>query len=142
MKILIEETFHRYKVLWKVFVLQLHYILVALQKFRPNPNKKLDKIIFKDKLLHWNEVESLRPFVTSKSPDRMDLVIFSEIPKLVKIFERKLKIWDSFKIEIITENSTINPPIVKIKLIELLIDSPSISPKFEREIVGEFVFKF
>lgn len=57
-------------------------------------------------------------------------------------FRVKLKTGDSkpavksmilllFKMEIITENNTINPPIKKIVLIALIIEADKTSPKFD-----------
>ena len=102
----------------------------------PNPRIKLDKIIFCARDFTCNELESFNPLVTSKNPDKMAFTTFSGIPKFMKKFAMKWKICDSLQMEIITENSTINPPIVNIKLIEFLMDSPKISPRLEKEMLG------
>lgn len=64
-------------------------------------------------------LESFKPFVSSKIPANIGFPV--KIPSVLNI-------------EIITEKSTIKPPIVSIKLIDDFILSPSISPKLEKEI--------
>ena len=60
----------------------------------------------------------LIPFVISKNPVKTEEIIFEGIPKkwqtgVVKM-QTNLVIPLTFKIEIITENNTTNPPIIRI----------------------------
>ena len=78
------------------------------------------------------------PFVSSKIPEIKPKQNSFGICKTLKIgsiiSESKNKTLLFFKIEIITEKSTINPPINKIVLIELVILFPIIPPKFDNDI--------
>ena len=80
------------------------------------------------------------PFVSSNIPVKIPFEQLSGIPKKLVIGEikpeAKFNILLAFKIDIITENRTIKPPIKKIVLTALIIDEAKISPKFVAEING------
>ncbi len=79
-----------------------------------------------------------RPFVTSIKP----VIIVADkklgIPKILKIFAVIWIILLVCNIEIMIEDSTTNPPITKIVLIEVVILLEMISPRFE---IDKFVSK-
>lgn len=99
----------------------------------PNPRTKEQRInlnfILSDARLHINEI----PFVTSMKP----VIILAENPfGIPKNSLRKLEIiyiiWLEFKMEIIIEKSTTNPPIISIVLIEDKMLFCRISPKLSK----------
>ena len=77
------------------------------------------------------------PFVNSITPVNNADEISWGILKIDKKLEIRLIIPDVFRIDIITENSTIKPPIERIFDIEDFIALPKISPKFEN-LIGIF----
>ena len=104
----------------------------------PKPKIKAQIIILifilKKLLKHIYEI----PFVTSIKPVNNDIVKESEIPKILKKFENKIKTLLLLSIEIIIENKTTKPPIVKIVFIADNILLDKISPKLlnDRELLS------
>lgn len=105
----------------------------------PIPSKKEVRIIFIEMaFIGILEIKEI-PFVISKIPVSKGATKFEGIPKIfkqgeivnVRIFSNLL----ALKIEIITENITTNPPIIRIVDVAFEIEFAITSPKLERLIV-------
>ncbi len=103
----------------------------------PRPSKKLVKIIINEIFFNFIEVIKLIPFVISKTPVTNEVIIWVGILNLVHIgVEIKFNILINlleFKIEIITEKSITNPPIIKTVFIDDFMLLESISPRFAKD---------
>ena len=103
----------------------------------PIQSKKAVKIIFIEIFLH--EILEIRfiPFVISKNPLSKGLTKDVSILKNVnigdKIIETFARMPLDFKIEIMLEKITTNPPIRSMVEIEVVILSAKTSPKLEKE---------
>ena len=101
----------------------------------PRPRRKAVIIMFTEIFFKGIFEIILIPFVISKIPVNKELEIsFGTLRKLQigsKVKEIISVMWEVFNIEIITEKSTINPPIISI--VEMAEDmlSPNCSPKLE-----------
>ena len=106
----------------------------SITEIPPSPKRNAVKIMFIDICFIFIEAIWLIPFVISKNPVKSALEILGEISnKLLigsNITEITFVIPDVFKIDTITENKTINPPIIRIVEVEDFMLSPKISPKF------------
>lgn len=84
----------------------------------PNPNKIAVTIILKEIFFNFIIEIILIPFVISNKPVKIDAIKLDGIPKKLKMGSNKMQtkfvIPLIFKIEITTENSTTNPPIIRI----------------------------
>ena len=110
----------------------------------PIPSRKEASIIFIDMFFIWILDIRERPFVISKIPiingsikeAGICIVLNNGISSMFIIYIT----WLSFNIEIITENITIKPPIIKIVDVALEIEFAINSPKFTKEAVLEDEF--
>lgn len=107
----------------------------SITEIPPNPSKNAHKIIFIEMFLQATLQTSDIPFVSSIIPEIIELAKEISTLKILRIgcnrSESACNILLLFKIEIITENITTNPPIIIIVLLESIIAFESISPKFE-----------
>ena len=105
----------------------------------PKPNKNEQIIIFVD--MHLLGIEAIEqiPFVSSNIPVITPSEKLFDMPNTFnngdKVFPNISKILLLFKIDIITEKRTINPPIRNIVFIAFIIEEANISPKFEIDTV-------
>lgn len=103
----------------------------------PKPSKKAQSIILWDINLLFTFAANLTPFVNSIIPVIKPFANLGSILIHLKMVSTKLhktlKMWLFFKIERITEKSTIKPPISKVVEIAELMLFPRISPRFEKE---------
>ena len=105
----------------------------------PKPKKKADNIIFKEIFFTCILDIKLIPFVISR------MLVIIELQKLVgKLKKSKIgvnsiairfNILLEFRIDIITENKTTNPPIIITVEVEFVILFPKTSPILERVTV-------
>ena len=102
----------------------------------PKPNKKAEIIIFTEIALLDIAETNETPLVSSKSPDKIPLIYMEESPKIFPIGSKiRLHISNTllvFKIEIITEKITTNPPIITIVFTDSKIELARTSPKLEK----------
>ena len=103
----------------------------------PKPSKKATKIILIESFLEAILEIVLIPFVISKNPVRMPWTKLESTWNNWKIGEIKtvklFKIPLAFKMEIILEKITTNPPIKRIVEILFVILSAKTSPKLEKD---------
>lgn len=91
--------------------------------------------------MHLLEIEEIAqtPFVSSINPIMIPSENLSDIPNVFKngdiASDNPSKILLLFRIDIITEKRTINPPIRKIVLIALFIEFDKTSPRLDIETV-------
>ena len=100
----------------------------------PKPNKKDVIIIDKIEKLGYIFVAWLIPLVISNKPFKIDLVASGGILNIANRLENIFNILVVSKVDIMIEKRIIYPPIVNIDWIEILIEFPRISPKFETVI--------
>ena len=116
----------------------------------PKPNKNAQIIILVDMHLFGIEAIEQIPFVSSSIPVIVPSEKLFDMPNTFKngdkVFPNISKILLLFKIDIITEKRTINPPIKKIEFIAEIILVDSISPSELKVIllliVSVFLFSF
>ena len=110
----------------------------------PIPRKKEVSITFVKTVFNFTKDTRDIPFVISIIPVVNGIAkssgICSILNKGKKITEMIFKKLLCLKIDIITENITTKPQIIKIVEIELVILFPKISPKLENEILLFFCF--
>ena len=125
----------------KYFLIDKPNLLIILNTWSntekpPKPSKKLQAVILIEISFKGMLATSLTPFVNSTIPDKIGVINWVGIWKAEKIgaivIEASSNKWLWFKIEIITENRTTNPPINKIVEIEFIILLPSTSPSEEK----------
>ena len=106
----------------------------------PRPRRKEAIIMFIDKFFSGMLHIIFKPFVNSRIPEMKPVQnvegICSKLKICCKLFDNICNNWLACIIEIITENSTTNPPIKRIVFIELEMLFPMIPPKFERLILS------
>lgn len=104
----------------------------------PNPSRKAVTIMFVEIFFSFIKDTMLIPLVISKIPVNTDAIIwegrFKNVQTGLSKIQTKSVIPLTFKIEIITENKTIKPPIIRIVEIADWMLEPSTSPKFETVI--------
>lgn len=104
----------------------------------PKPNTKDVIIIFIEIAFMWMQEIWEIPFVISKKPINIGLINEDGICKKLKKGAKKIvkagSIWLSSKIDIITENKTTKPPIIKSVEVAFDILVAIIEPKLENEI--------
>lgn len=117
-------------------ILFLEVILSTCNKIDnpPKPSKNAHIIMLIEIILLGKEHTLLTPFVNSIIPEKMLSQKVLGRPIKLNIGE-KIAVKISKKcvlssMELITENSTTNPPIITMVLIEFLMLLPSTSPKF------------
>ena len=88
----------------------------------PKPSRKAVKMIFKEIFLSLTKEIILIPFVISNIPLNIEDIISEGILKVLHIGENTVQIKFviplTFKIDIITENKTTKPPIIRMVEIE------------------------
>ena len=94
--------------------------------------------MFKEIFLSFIKDTILIPLVISKRPVKTEAIIFDGMSKKRQTGSSKIHTKSviplTFKMEIITENKTTNPPIIRMVEMADWILVPSTSPKFETVI--------
>ena len=104
----------------------------------PKPNKKLADIILIESDFICTFETRFTPFVNSIIPDNIGFInlsgkwIMRAIGDSIAVNPSKIPLW--FNIDMITENITTKPPIIKIVEIAFVMLFPSISPREEKEM--------
>lgn len=101
----------------------------------PEPSRNAVIIMLVEIFFSFIKDTILIPLVISKSPVKIDAITwegrFNHLQIGSNIMQTKVVIPLTFKIEIITENKTTKPPIIRIVEIADWILEPKISPKFD-----------